>query len=754
MKRVEKPDELASRPSICLITALTVADFIDRDLIIDAHANTGAQLGILTLASLLRQDGLYPAVLNLDDLFYEFIEQDGKRSLLTDRIAALSEEGKAYDGTLPSFFFPFVAAHLRSQSFNIFGLSSICSSYPLTLRLAQEIRRTNPDAVIILGGPQASVVDIATMCAFPCIDVIVRGEADDSFPELLRLLEKNDSRWQSLPGLTFRRGDDVVRNLNAPVVEGLDRLPLPAFDLDSRIRKRGGIHLEAGRGCPFTCSFCSTNDFFRRNFRLKSASAMIEEISALKKEYGLNYFSLVHDMYTVDRKKVVEFCEAAIASGVQFTWGCSARTDCIDDDLLALMAKAGCSGIFFGIETGSQRLQKVVNKNLNLNEAVKRIECASRNGIRTTVALIVGFPEESREDLRDTIHFFINSLRFENAEPQCSLLAPLAATPVYEQHKDRLIFDHIFSDISNQSWRQDPVEEEMIRAHPSVFPNFYAIPTAIDRGYIKEVTDFATYLATWFRWLPVAILQDSRDLLSVFDRWREWRLERKPRTDDEDTSWTPYYSHRRFHKEFIEFVQGCYLLEMSVASEAIEAAVQAECLTAHNEVTPIADSVDILEDSVVPYRLPHMSLVEFDVDYGELILALRNNTDLTRVTVRKTTVVFSSADERFDVWQLPPLSAALLDLCDGRRTVRDITLAFSALGTELSEIPAETVCFYGLTQLKADGAIGLSASPVIWQAPQDLAKKTEEAHYAFPRQAGNTQQPWPPDGRERKTAMA
>ena len=128
----------------------------------------------------------------------------------------------------------------------------------------------------------------------------------------------------------------------------------------------------------------------------------------------------------------------------------------------------------------------MINKKLDLAEAVKRIECADRNGINTTVALIVGFPEETRDDLRDTIHFFIDSLRFDHVEPQCSLLAPLAATPIYEQHKDHLIFDDIFSDMSHQSWRQDPVEAEMIKAHPDIFPNFYAIPTATARAPLRE----------------------------------------------------------------------------------------------------------------------------------------------------------------------------------------------------------------------------------------------------------------------------
>ena len=127
------------------------------------------------------------------------------------------------------------------------------------------------------------------------------------------------------PGITFRRDDEVVRNNNAPVVENLDRLPLPAFDLDLRIKDRGGIHLEIGRGCPFACTFCSTNDFFRRNFRLKSPPRMIADITFLKNEYGLNYFSLVHDMYTIDRKKVVAFCEDILASEVYLGLQCSNR---------------------------------------------------------------------------------------------------------------------------------------------------------------------------------------------------------------------------------------------------------------------------------------------------------------------------------------------------------------------------------------------------------------------------------------------
>ena len=706
---------------ICLVTALTVSDFIDPDLTADAHANTGAQLGVLTLAALLRRQNRKPTVINLDDLFFKYVDcRTGSKP--------------------PETFFSFVARHLPN-GFEVYGLSSICSSYPLTLRLAQEIRTLNPQTRIILGGPQASVVDVPTMHAFPCIDFIVRGEADDTFPGLLHLLDHELPEWKKLPGITFRSGDEVIRNPNAPVVENLDRLPLPAFDLDLRIRDRGGVHLEIGRGCPFACTFCSTNDFFRRNFRLKSPAIMVRDIAALQKTYGLNYFSLVHDMYTIDRKKVVAFCEEILASGEKFTWGCSARTDCIDDELLQLMASAGCTGIFFGIETGSQRLQHVINKKLDLDEARQRIEAADRNGIQTTVALIAGFPEETRNDLRDTIHFFIDSLRYDRAEPQCSLLAPLAATPVYEQHKDHLIFDQIYSDMSHQSWQQDPVEIEMIKAHEDIFPNFYAIPTCgLERAYVKEAIDFVTYLATWFRWLPVAILQDSGDLLKVFDCWRRWRVERSPGTADEDNGWTPYYSHRRFHTEFLEFVETCYLPEMAKAMGAIAAIAQTENAPRKKQSMPIVQETNRLDGTAIPYKIESLFLVDLKVDYKELIESLRNKRDLNEVSACEATVVFSNEDDDLEVWQLPPLAGMLLRLCDGKRTVAEITREFELFELEFDDIPAGKACLFGLVQLIEDGVVGLSSSPVIWEDDETVAPQ-----FSIPPKTTNTQQPWPPN---------
>jgi radical SAM superfamily enzyme YgiQ (UPF0313 family) len=742
---------------VCLITALTIADFIDPDLTSKARVDTGAQLGVFTLAAVLREEGYQPHVVNLDQLFLDYLKQTPPTREGSSGAEPPGDSVPPAIVTVAKSFFTFVVEHLGILDvarFDVFGLSSICSSYPLTLRLADDIRRLSPHALVILGGPQASVVDVATMKAFSSVDLVIRGEAEDALPSVLKILASPGCGEQltSFPGITFWTVDgEVHRNSNGPVIHDLDRVPFPAYDLDPDLRDRGGAHLEIGRGCPFACTFCSTNDFFRRNFRLKSPARMLAEMRHIADVYGLTYFSLVHDMYTIDHKRVREFCRALEESGNGFTWGCSARTDCVDDELIATMAHAGCRGIFFGIETGSKRLQTVISKDLDLSEAWQRIEAASRHGIATAVALITGFPDETREDLRDTIHFFIEALRFDFAEPQLSLLAPLAGTPIYEEHKHHLVYDDIFSDMSYQGWRQDPDDVELIKRWPDVFPNFYAVPTKwVERQYFKDVRDFVAYVATWFRWLPVALLHDSGDLLSVFERWRAWQLATQAVEQGEDRGAAPYYTHRQFRKDFLEFVRTEYLVGDAPARAAFEALLVTEGLNPRDLTSRVPSEVPEateLTDTVYPYLARNSYVKVLGVDYQELIKSLRNKSDLAAVPRREVSILFRTiANQRVQVWQLAPESAAVLRYCDGQRTLSDIVQEFSRGYSGIDGISAETVARFALSLLRQEGFLALSNEPVTLSVGD---RSPDEASDAFfprmqPPDLSATQRPWPP----------
>ncbi|MGO9263164.1 MAG: B12-binding domain-containing radical SAM protein [Bryobacteraceae bacterium] len=524
--------------NICLVSSPTVTEFdpqvakTDAVRVISEHA----PIGILTLAAILGQSRVTVEVVDLNQTYYRYLRSAAYRRRVD--------------------FCSFVAREFASRSFDLWGFSTICSTFPLTIRIARELKRSQPQSVVMLGGPQASVVDAGTLRAFPFIDFIVRGEADETLPRLLAAFPD----LREIPGVTFRSGGNIVRNPNAPVVLDLDKLPLPAFDRYPGLDTCQAVPLELGRGCPFACNFCSTNDFFRRRFRLKSPACVIEQMRMIHRTYGNTRFELIHDMFTVDRKRVVEFCEALLASGEQFQWNCSARTDCIDEALIALMAQAGCAGIFFGIETGSARMQRLIGKNLDLREAASRIGCTVRRGIGATVSLITGFPGETRQDLRDTVDFLMDAARLDGAAPQLHLLAPLAGTPIYEQYRGRLEQADIFSDISYHGWRQDAADQELIRAHPDIFPNFYSVPSSLDLGYLKELRGFILDSMLRCRWLVVALHQDSGGLLGVFDDWLGWLKENRPTgREAPDKEERPYYARVQFAQDLREFVRNRYL---------------------------------------------------------------------------------------------------------------------------------------------------------------------------------------------------
>lgn len=695
---------------VCLISPPTVTDFEDPAIaqseairLIAEHA----PIGILSLAAVLEKKGIVPTIIDLNQRYYDYLKSD---------------EYEKKD------FCSFVASDFDSPTFDLVGLSTICSSYPLTIRIAEAIKRSQPSTTVVLGGPQASVVDVQTMKAFPHIDFIVRGEAEETFPALLEAIS-SDKVWDHIPGITFRRGEEIVRMPNAPVIHDLDSLPLPAFHLYQNIEKCRYVPLELGRGCPFACTFCSTNDYFRRNFRLKSPQQLIEQMRFIKETYAIATFDLIHDMFTVDKKRVVGFCEALLASGEQFNWNCSARTDCIDEEMIALMANAGCRAIFFGIETGSARMQRTIDKGLDLPEAARMIKCNDKHHITTAVSLIYGFPEETMDDVRDTIGFLIDSLRYDYAAPQLHLLAPLAETPIHSLYRSKMVFDDIFSDMSHQGWRQDPVDRLMINSHPDIFPNFYAVPTPhLDRQYLKELRDFILKGMGWFRWLLVALHQDGGDLVKVFDEWRAWRIEKQGNELIDSTELSIYYGKMEFYQDFLEFLKTRYLTEMAKAPLVLSALIEYESTLASeyedaaSEESPSgstqgpAQSPTTLRPDMIPHLADGVRLIELEVDYKKIIQCLRRKGRLKRVTKHPVTTVTRKSAQRShqintDILQLSPLSAQLLHLCNGRRTVKEISDLFSSSADNVDGIPADKACIFGLEMLRLQNLIIVSSGP-------------------------------------------
>jgi radical SAM superfamily enzyme YgiQ (UPF0313 family) len=700
---------------ICLISAPTANQLHKAIDEMEAARMMGelAPVGVLSLAAVLEAKGLQPEVVDLNRVYYSWLH---------------SSHGDQID------FCSFAGAYLAARDFDFFGFSTVCSSYPLTLRIAAEVKRAHPESVVVLGGPQASVVDIATMRAFPWIDLVVRGEAEQTLPALVDALTQRSS-LAAIPGITFRPNDDgeIVRNPDAPLILDLDALPFPAFHLFPDVAHCRHFPLELGRGCPFSCTFCSTNDFFRRRFRLKSPEHMIAEMRRIKQTYGIGSFELVHDMFTVDRKRVAAFCEALIESGEQFIWGCSARTDCIDEELIALMARAGCRGIFFGIETGSRRMQKVIDKGLELNDSAERVRSCDKFKINTAVSLMAGFPEETLNDLRDTAAFFVDSLRFDHADPQLSILAPLAGTPITAEHKDALVLNDDVADMSYRGWQQAPEDYSMIAGHPEIFSSFYSTPLPhLDREFLKELRDFLLNGMRAFRKLLLGLHQDSGNVVDVFHQWQEWRARNSVHFSGGDR--TVYYAQSGFPADFVRFVQQEYIPSQSKAPLAMTVLAEYEAALLAGDREPQeaqaardhqasadqpsakqvpAKQVPAKDDELLSPEsrlrlLPGVNVIQLPADYHEIVRRLRQKSPLHDLPGQPVKLAIRRTAAEPEVRQLTPLSAELLDLCASGMTVKEMRGEFLLRGIELSGISADKLCLAGIEILRQQRLIALA----------------------------------------------
>jgi radical SAM superfamily enzyme YgiQ (UPF0313 family) len=520
---------------VCLISAPTVTEYRTADEWNSSDVQFSAsrpQLGILSLAAVLESIGDCPSIVDVNDVYLRF---GGTSSSASTNFA------------------DFLASEIAKNDADLYGFSSICSTYPLTVRLAESLKKIRPNATIVFGGPQASVADVATLAAFPFVDLVLRGEAEISLPLLIAELTA-ERQLDRVAGLTYRDGLQVRRNANAPVIVDLDSLPFPAYHLSQCLEDASIASLELGRGCPFSCTFCSTNDFFRRNFRLRSPERVLRDMRTIAKKYSITQFSLVHDMFTVDKRRVIAFCEAMIASGEGFTWSCSARTDCVDESLLELMVRSGCRGVFFGVEAGSRRMQKIIDKHLDPQRAEEIIDIAERLGLGTIVSLITGFPEETWEDVRETLRIFMHSARCPHSDPQLNILAPLAGTPIFSTYKDQLVLEELCSDMSHQGLSQNKADLDLIRKNLEIFPNFYLLPMPhLDREIILELREFLTIGVECFRWLLSAIDQTVDDMLGFYLEWRAHRVFSRPGLAG--SALRRYYVGRDFRSDFIVFVR-------------------------------------------------------------------------------------------------------------------------------------------------------------------------------------------------------
>jgi radical SAM superfamily enzyme YgiQ (UPF0313 family) len=413
-----------------------------------------------------------------------------------------------------------LAAEILRLRPDVVGLTALGCNFISVVQVAAFLKQNQADLPILLGGPHATILHREILSQFPQFDVIARHEAESIIVPLLDALVHGS--LASVPGLSFRQAEQIISTSAPTMITDLDVLPLPAYG-HHPIRELGlqSLRVEAGRGCPFSCTFCSTASFFGRKYRVKSPGRLLKELDFLSREFGISHFDLTHDLFTVDKKVVYAFCEAILRRN--YTWSCSARMDCVDAALLKRMHASGCRAIYFGVETGSPRMQRISQKHLDLDLFAPTIDVTQQLGIEATVSLITGYPEELAADQDQTLDLIASCFERsqEALQVQLHLLTPEPGTRLTAEYAHLLEYDGHVSDFNAPTL--GTADSEIMASNPVVFVNHHFYPTVVPRRRHVFVTSIYQILYGLGFPLLREILREYDGKLSLFiERVDEW----------------------------------------------------------------------------------------------------------------------------------------------------------------------------------------------------------------------------------------
>ena len=340
--------------------------------------STSPPLGLLYVAAYAEQRGASVRVIdvNAEDLSFEDVEQ------------IVRDERPAWVG------FTAVTAQITS-----------------THRIAGIIKRVSPESKIVVGGVHASAMSDEVLLD-PHIDFCIRGEGEKPMFALV-----DGQPLASIGGLSYR-GDNplmpIEHNPEAEPIEDLDSLPTPAYHLIpfeayrpavGAYRRLPAINMTMTRGCPGKCTFCNSAE---TALRTRSAKHVVDEIELLQRRYGIREVSFYDDTFTIYKRNVIELCDLIVQRGIDLTWSCFARTDCVSPSLLAKMKKAGCHQILFGIESADPEILATIRKPIDIKQTRIACKMVQKAGISVRAAFMFGNPGETVESIRRTIDFAIS----------------------------------------------------------------------------------------------------------------------------------------------------------------------------------------------------------------------------------------------------------------------------------------------------------------------------------------------------------
>ena len=449
-------------------------------------------LGLGYVASYLRKNSAVPVRLRIIDMIAERITPEGLVGRLQgegiggDRKGddGNGGEGKGDDGI--SNDRGGGDSQGEGHGYDFIGITSTTVTIHAAIRTAEACRKLYPKAKIVFGGVHPSVLPEEVL-SHGCVDFVIRNEGEIPMCELVSGVPAERIR-----NLSFKKGGKIFHNPAQELIKNLDEIPFPAYDLMpvrkyypavGSYKRLPALSVIATRGCPGQCTFCFK--VFGRTLRSRSAKNIFDEVASLHEKYGMREIAFYDDTFTSFRENVKEFCRLLLSSGLKISWSCFSRVDCIDRETLALMKKAGCHQILYGVESADAGILRNIRKGIDLEKVREAVKMTKEAGISPRCSFMIGNPGETPETIERTIRF---ALELDPDLAMFNITVPFPGTKMFDWAKGNgLLLSENWDDydLSKQVMRLPTISNRDLQGfYSSAYRRFFLRPGYVFRRLI------------------------------------------------------------------------------------------------------------------------------------------------------------------------------------------------------------------------------------------------------------------------------
>jgi len=385
-------------------------------------------LGLLSVATVLSEQGYETKVYDADTDFYQgnLDYTNINRALTqTNYVENLHNE------THPAW--RELEAVLEEYKPSVVGITMLTPTYHSCRKVVELIKKKTPSTTILVGGPHVTICP-ESIKDIPEIDFAFAGEAEESIQEFMEIFTSSGD-YRQVKGLIFREKDgNMIFTGPRPRIENIDKLPIPDRGLlyyEHKYEPDKLGRMIASRGCPYDCAFCASVPLWKRKVKLRSPENLLKEIDYLVRNYSIKSFGFWDDTFTAYKRPVIEFCKLLYSKygKNRFRWQCLANVNTLDEELIHSLKLSGCDEIQIGVESGSERILKRLNKRITKEQVRECARLIKKNRLYLHTFFMVGVPDETEEDIKETMNF-IQELKPDSAN-LCTF-TPYPGTALYD----------------------------------------------------------------------------------------------------------------------------------------------------------------------------------------------------------------------------------------------------------------------------------------------------------------------------------